>query len=269
MKAAPFDYLRPDSVAETISALAEADGEGKVLAGGQSLVPLLALRMAAPTVLVDINHIPGLADITTADGVVTVGALVRHNTLAAQSEHPLLAEAARRIGHTAIRTRGTAGGSIAHADPAAELPAVALATGARATLTGPRGTRTVAADELFLGPLSTAVGEDELITELSFPRPAQWGFAEFTRREGDFALALAVAAELDGTVRIAVGGVSGVPVRPIAGEEALAGGGSAREAADQAAAALEPTADVHGSTEFRRAIAAEMIRRALRQAGID
>ena len=269
MKCAPFEYVRAASVDEAVKTLVDAEGEGKLLAGGQSLVPLLALRMARPSVLVDVNRIPGLSGIHPEDGVVRVGALTRHAALTRQAHHPLLAEAARWIGHTAIRTRGTAGGSIAHADPSAELPVVAVGTGATATVAGPAGARTVAAEDLFEGALMTSLADDEMIVDVAFPVPTRWGFAEFSRRHGDFALVTAVVAEVAGQVRIALGGVGPVPVRGTAGEQVLAAGGTAREAAAGASAALEPTADLHGSAPFRRAIAAEMIRRALAQAGID
>jgi carbon-monoxide dehydrogenase medium subunit len=269
VKCAPFEYVRAASVDEAVKVLVDAEGEGKLLAGGQSLVPLLALRMARPSVLVDVNRIPGLSGIHPEDGVVRVGALTRHAALTRQAHHPLLAEAARWIGHTAIRTRGTAGGSIAHADPSAELPVVAVGTGATATVAGPAGVRTVAAEDLFEGALMTSLADDEMIVDVAFPVPTRWGFAEFARRHGDFALVTAVVAEVAGQVRIALGGVGPVPVRGTAGEQVLAAGGTAREAAAAASAALEPTADLHGSAPFRRAIAAEMIRRALAQAGID
>ena len=154
MKPAPFGYARADSVEHAVARLAEAndDGEGKVIAGGQSLMPLLALRLAQPSLLVDINRVPGLDAITTRPGGgLRIGALTRHRTLAAQDKHPLLAEAARWVGHAAIRTRGTLGGSLAHADPAAELPVVAAATGAVALVTGPGGRREVLAADLFTG----------------------------------------------------------------------------------------------------------------------
>jgi carbon-monoxide dehydrogenase medium subunit len=193
--------------------------------------------MARPSVLVDVNRIPGLAGVHLhGDGVVRVGALTRHAALTRQTHHPLLAEAARWIGHTAIRTRGTTGGSIAHADPSAELPVVAVGTGATVTVAGPATTRTVAAEELFEGALMTSLADDEMIVDVRFPVPARWGFAEFTRRHGDFALVAAVVAEVSGQVRIAMGGVGAVPVRATAGEQVLAAGGSAREAAAAAAA---------------------------------
>jgi carbon-monoxide dehydrogenase medium subunit len=269
MKCAPFDYVRASSVEEVVKTLAEADGDGKILAGGQSLVPVLALRMARPSVLVDVNRIPGLGSVRPVDGAVEVGALTRHSRLAAQTHHPLLAETAKWIGHTAIRTRGTAGGSIAHADPAAELPVVAVATGATVSIAGSGGVRTVTADELFVSALVTSLDDDEMITGIRFPQPRRWGFAEFARRHGDFALVTAVVTEIDDAVRITVGGVGAVPVRAEAGERVLADGGTAREAAAAASAEIDPTADLHGSAPFRRAIAAEMIRRALAQAGIQ
>jgi carbon-monoxide dehydrogenase medium subunit len=269
MKCAPFDYVRAESVDEVVNVLAEADGDAKILAGGQSLVPVLALRMARPTILVDINRIPGLSTIRAGGDGVEIGALVRHTRLLTQTDHPLLAEAARWIGHTAIRSRGTAGGSIAHADPSAELPVVALATGATATVAGPAGTRTVTATDLFVSALTTSLDEDEMITSVRFPTPSRWGFAEFARRHGDFALVTAIVAEVDGEPRIALGGVAPVPVRSSAAESVLGGGGSAREAAQAAAEGVDPTGDLHGSTPFRRAITAEMVRRALNQAGMD
>jgi carbon-monoxide dehydrogenase medium subunit len=268
VKCAPFDYVRASSVEEVVKVLAESDGDGKILAGGQSLVPVLALRMARPSVLVDVNRIPGLGAIRPSGDAVEVGALVRHSRLVEQTNHPLLAEAARWIGHTAIRARGTAGGSVAHADPSAELPVVAVGTGATATVAGPSGVRSVAAEDLFLSALVTSLDEDEMITGLRFPLPTRWGFAEFARRHGDFALVTAVVTELGGAVRITLGGVASVPQRAAHAEQVLADGGTAREAARAAADEIDPTADLHGSAPFRRAIAGEMIRRALAQAGI-
>jgi carbon-monoxide dehydrogenase medium subunit len=270
MKCAPFDYVRASSVDEVVKVLGEAVGDGKILAGGQSLVPVLALRMARPSVLVDVNRIPGLGSVRLVDDgqAVEVGALVRHAHLVEQAEHPLLAEAAKWIGHTAIRSRGTAGGSIAHADPSAELPVIATATGATASVAGPGGVRTVAAEEMFVSALTTSIGEDEMITGLRFPVPTRWGFAEFARRHGDFALVTAVAAEIDGSMRITLGGVAPVPQRAAAAEQVLAGGGTVADAARAAAEEIEPTADLHGSAPFRRAIAAEMVRRALASAGV-
>jgi carbon-monoxide dehydrogenase medium subunit len=267
MKPAPFDYLRPSTVDEAVAALAEAEHTGreaKVLAGGQSLVPLLALRMARPDLLVDINRIPGLAGITGAE-VVTVGALTRHSELARQAEHPLLAEAARWIGHPAIRTRGTAAGSLAHADPSAELPVVALACDALASVVGPDGVREIPAADLFAGPLMSSLEDAELIVSVRFRRPARWGFAEFARRHGDFALVTAVVADS----AIALGGVAATPVRSVGGEAALAGGGSVEDVVAAVRAELTPTGDLHASAEYRLALAGELVRRALAQAGVS
>lgn len=267
MKCAPFEYTRPASVAEVVTTLRQAAGEGKILAGGQSLVPVMAMRMARPAVLVDVNRVPGLSSVEVDGDAVEVGATARHALLAAQDEHPLLAEAAGWIGHIAIRTRGTAGGSLAHADPSAELPVVAVATGATVRVAGPEGSRQVAAADLFTGMMTTSLGDDEMITSVRFPRPARWGFAEFARRHGDFALVTAVVAEIAGELRVTLGGVAAAPVRAVGAEKVLAGGGSARDAAQAASEEIEPTADLHGSVPFRRAMAAEMVRRALARAG--
>jgi carbon-monoxide dehydrogenase medium subunit len=267
MKAAPFEYVRAGSVDEVVTTLRWADGDGKILAGGQSLVPVLALRMARPSVLVDVNRLPGLVSLHPDTDAVEVGALVRHAHLAEQDEHPLLAEAASWIGHTAIRTRGTLGGSLAHADPSAELPAVAVALGAVATVAGADGMRTVPAEELFTGPLTTSLSEDEMITSVRFPRARRWGFAARPRRHADFALVTAVVAQTSAGTRVVLGGVSGVPQRLTGAEEVLAGGGSADEAAGAVADEVRPTSDLHGSAEFRRAMATEMVRRALQRAG--
>ncbi|MBC3190309.1 FAD binding domain-containing protein [Pseudonocardia sp. C8] len=265
MKCAPFDYVRASSVEETVKILGESDGDGKILAGGQSLVPVLALRMARPAVLVDVNRVPGLSSIRRVDDTVEVGATVRHSRLVEQTEHPLLAEAARWIGHTAIRSRGTTGGSIAHADPSAELPVVAVATGASVTVAGPGGVREIDTDELFVGALMTSLADDEMIIAVRFPRPSRWGFAEFARRHGDFALVTVIVAEVGGRCRITLGGVGSVPQRATAAERALELGRPAAEIAQVVADEIEPTADLHGSVEFRRAVAAEMTRRALIQ----
>ena len=191
MKCAPFEYVRAGSVEEAVATLGQAGDEGKVLAGGQSLVPVLALRLARPSVLVDVNRVPGLDGLTPDGEAVRVGALVRHAALAMQPHHPLLAEAARWIGHAAIRTRGTFGGSLAHADPSAELPVVAVATGATVHLSGRQGSRSLDAEDLFDGALVTTLADDELITAADVPVPDRWGFAEFARRHGDFALVTA------------------------------------------------------------------------------
>jgi len=271
VKPAPFDYVRPDSVEQAAGQLAAADGEGKIIAGGQSLMPMLALRLAQPAILVDINRIPGLASIQpTSAGDLRFGALIRHRALAAQRQHGLLAEAARWIGHTAIQTRGTLGGSLAHADPAAELPVVAVAADAVALVAGPGGRRTIAAAELFTGALQTSLADDELIEAVDFPAPDRWGFAEFARRHGDFALVIAAAAQVRGRIRLALGGVATAPIRPSAAEALLAEGplSDARIAAAAAAAAgeIDPPGDLHATAGYRRQLTKVLVTRALTQA---
>ncbi len=267
MKCPPFAYHRATDVADAVAALAAADGEGKIVAGGQSLVPVLALRMARPDVLVDVNRIPGLADLAVRDGVLHAGALVRHTALAAQAAHPLAAEAAGWIGHTAIRSRGTLGGSLAHADPAAELPAVLRACDGAVHVTGPGGTRRVGADALFVGALQSDLGEDEMITAVELPVPDAWGFAEFARRHGDFAVVSVVAARFGDRLRVVVGGVAGTPHPVDTGELGVLDGplddGRVGALADAAADDVDPVSDLHGSAGYRRALTREMTRRAL------
>jgi carbon-monoxide dehydrogenase medium subunit len=273
VKPAPFDYVRAGRVEDAVAALAAAneDGDGKVIAGGQSLMPLLALRLAQPSVLVDINRVPGLDVIgPRPGGGLRIGALTRHRALAAQRQHPLLAEAARWVGHTAIRTRGTLGGSLAHADPAAELPVVAIASGGVATVAGPAGRREIPAAGLFTGALQTSLEDDELIEAVEFPALGRWGFAEFARRHGDFGLVVVAAAEIDGRLRLALGGVAATPVRPAAAEAVLAGGplSTARigEAAEAAAGEIEPAGDIHATAGYRRQLTRVLVTRALSQA---
>jgi len=271
VKPAPFDYVRPDSVEQAVGQLAAAEGDGKIIAGGQSLMPLLALRLARPGILIDINRVPGLAAIRpSAEGDLRVGALTRHRSLAAQRHHPLLAEAARWIGHAAIRTRGTLGGSLAHADPAAELCVVAAAADALALVTGPAGRRTIGINDLFTGALQTSLEDDELIEAVDFPALGRWGFAEFARRHGDFGLVIAAAAEVRGRLGLALGGVATAPVRPAAAEALLAAGplSNSRIAAAAAAAAAEidPAGDIHATAGYRRQLTKVLVTRALSQA---
>ena len=267
MKCPPFSYHRATDVADAVAALAAADGEGKILAGGQSLVPVLALRMARPDVLVDVNRVPGLADLALRDGVLHAGALVRHSALAAQEAHPLAAEAAGWIGHTAIRSRGTLGGSLAHADPAAELPAVLRACGGAVHVAGPGGTRRVDADGLFVGALQSDLAEDEMIVGVELPVPDAWGFAEFARRHGDFAVVSVVAARFGARLRVVVGGVAGTPYLVDAGAlldvDDAVGRARVDALADAAADDVDPVSDLHGSAGYRRALTRELTRRAL------
>jgi aerobic carbon-monoxide dehydrogenase medium subunit len=278
MKPAPFDYLQPRSIDETLDALVKHGDEAKVLAGGQSLVPMLNMRLARPGVVVDINRVAALDDVTETEGVLTVGALVRQSTLErwAQRRAPLIAETLRAIGHAAIRNRGTVAGSIAHADPASELPALLGCLGGAVVARRKSSERVIRAAELFLAPLTTSLGSDELLTEVRFTLPppqAGWGFAEVARRHGDFALVGAIAlvwrgaAGTLGGVRLAFFGVGATPVVAKAAEASLAGQepttARLREAAGVAAASLSPDSDLHATAEYRKEVAAVLAERTL------
>ena len=281
MKPARFDYLAAASVEEAVAALATHGDDAVVLAGGQSLVPLLTVRLARPAVVVDINRVAGLAGIE-ANGVLTVGALVRQ--AAALRSHelagraPLLAAALGHIGHVATRSRGTIGGSVAHADPAAELPATLLALDATVVLRGPDGERYVAAADFFQGPFTTARRHAELLTAVripALPAGAVHGFHEITRRQGDFALAGAAvvvapggAAVPGGHVRVALFGVAPCAFRAAAAEAALAAGAPGAEVAALAAAAADPQGDIHATAAYRREAARVCVLRALAAAGV-
>jgi aerobic carbon-monoxide dehydrogenase medium subunit len=282
MKLPAVDYEAPDTVAEAVALLAEHQDEASVLAGGQSLIPLLALRLARPAVLIDINGLTELSGISAADGFVAIGAMTREyvageSTVLADAV-PLLAAALPLIGHEAIRNRGTIGGSLAHADPAAELPAVATALDAEFVVRGSAGERVVPAAEWFEGYLTTSRRPDELLAEVRFPaaRPGTGvSFQEVARRHGDFAI-VGLAASLtlaDGVIsdaRLAFAGVADVPVRAALAEDLLAGQRPSAElfaaAADLATASIDPPGDLHGSPEYRKKIAATLVRRGLEAA---
>jgi carbon-monoxide dehydrogenase medium subunit len=285
MKLPQVEYEAPTTVADAVDLLAEHLDEASVLAGGQSLIPLLALRLARPEVLIDINGIDELAGVSAADGWVTIGATTREyvaeeSGIVADAV-PLLAAALPFIGHEAIRSRGTIGGSLAHADPAAELPAVARALDAEFVVRGPAGMRVIPAAHWFEGYLTTARRPDELLTEVRFPAArADTGvsFAEVARRHGDFAMVgLAVSLVLSGGViseaRLAFAGVSDVPVRAAAAEDLLTGERPSTELFDEAARRatedIDPPADLHGSSDYRKSVAAAIVRRGLRAAAAN
>jgi carbon-monoxide dehydrogenase medium subunit len=289
MKPAPFRYARPSTLPEAIALLADAPDERKLLAGGQSLVPMLNMRLVRPAVLVDVSHLRELTGIAVAgDGGLRIGALTRHAELMAsplvRARAPLLAEAARHVGHAAIRNQGTLGGSLAHADPAAELPAALVALDARVEVTGPGGARIMGAEDFFRGLMSTALAPEEILTAVEVPpaAPGGWGFVEMARRPGDFALAGIVVVlgrpltppspPLGGEGGRVVGfGVGDRPMRLRGAERELGGGAMDAEAAARAGAAAardcDPPSDVHGSAEYRRHLAGVLTERALLQAG--
>ena len=270
MKPASFDYVRAASVEECLQTLQQADGEGKILAGGQSLMPILAMRLARPSVLVDVNRIPGLATIDRAGDSVSIGALTRHSHLLRQDVSPLLAEAARWIGHTAIRSRGTIGGSIAHADPSAELPVVAAALEAEITIATPAGLRGCNAAELFVGTMETCLQDSEMVVSVRMPIPERWGFAEFSRRHGDFGLVTVATALVEGEWRIAFGGIASVPYRSAECESILNSApltnDRIREASRAAAHSVRATGDIHATADYKRAMAEEFAVRSITQA---
>jgi carbon-monoxide dehydrogenase medium subunit len=282
MKLPPVDYEAPRTVSEAVELLAEHLDEASVLAGGQSLIPLLALRLAHPAVLIDINGVDELSGVSAADGWVSIGAMTREYVAEESGTItqavPLLAAALPLIGHEAIRSRGTVGGSLAHADPAAELPAVARALDAEFVVRGPSGERVVPAAEWFEGYLTTSRLPDELLVEVRFPaarRGTGVSFQEVARRHGDFAMVgLAASVTLsDGVIsdaRLAFAGVSDVPVRAAGAEDLLAGERPSAElfdeAARRAAGDIDPPADLHGSAEYRKKVAAALVRRGLREA---
>jgi carbon-monoxide dehydrogenase medium subunit len=283
MKPAPFEYHAPESLSDVTALLAEHGDEGKVLAGGQSLVPMLALRLTRFEHIVDLNRVDDLRGVSRSNGTLTIKAMttqrtVEHDTAAGEAV-PLLAQAIPLIGHFQIRNRGTVGGSIAHADPASELPAVALALDAELEIAGASGTRTVPASEFFLGTWTTSVGEDEILSAVHFPVwSGNTGFAveEVARRSGDFALTGVVAAvEVDGTgavsrAGLAFLGMGPTPMRASQAEQALVGSTATtadlEEIGRLAVADTEPTADVHASAEYRKHVGAHLVVRALDRA---
>jgi len=282
VKLPEVEYDAQTTVAEAVDLLAEHGDEASVLAGGQSLIPLLALRLARPEVLIDINGIDELAGVSQTDGQVAIGAMTREyvaeESVTIADAVPLLAAALPLIGHEAIRSRGTIGGSLAHADPAAELPAVARALNAEFVVRGPSGERVIPAAQWFEGYLTTSRRPDELLVEVRFPAAGPdtgTSFAEVARRHGDFAIVgLATSLVLSGGVisdaRLAFAGVSEVPVRATAAEELLAGERPSAELFDEAARRatedLDPPADLHGSSDYRKTVAAAVVRRGLRAA---
>jgi carbon-monoxide dehydrogenase medium subunit len=285
MKPPAFDYVAVTSTEEALAELARHGDDAKLLAGGQSLMPILNMRLAAPGRLVDLNRVGSLSYISERGDGVAIGAMTRQRVVERSplvaERVPLLAAALPWVGHTPIRNRGTVGGSLAHADPAAELPGVAVCLDARFTIRGPAGERRIGAGDFFRGYLATAVGPAELLTEVWFPaRPpgSGWAWIEFARRHGDYALVgVAAMVRLDGSVvreaRLALIGVGAVPARAFAAERIVAGAPLSREsmaaAAESVRRSIEPDADVHASAAYRRHLAGVLAVRALSAAADD
>ncbi len=284
MKLPPFEYACPTKLSEAVALLAARGGDAKLIAGGQSLVPMLAFRLAAPALLVDLRKLPELRKIEISPNGIVLGSMVRWCDILADARlraaHPLLVAAVAHVAHYQIRNRGTIGGSIAHADPAAEMPGIALACEAQIATVGSAGARVIKAADFFLGPLMTLLEPDEIITEIRFPAwPAQrrWGFQEFARRRGDFAMAAAAVwydQDAGGKAHNAHVGVIGVGDRPLrlpAVEAVLngrvIGAATIAQAEAAASAAVDPQTDIHASADYRRALAGTMVERALLDAG--
>jgi CO/xanthine dehydrogenase FAD-binding subunit len=279
MKPASFDYVAARSIDEAVAALVRGDGEAKLLAGGQSLVPMLNFRLVQPAILVDINRVPDLAYVAEASGGLCIGALTRHRLVETSpviaERFPIVAAAMTHVAHLAIRNRGTIGGSLAHADPAAEWPMLALLLDARIATMSPSGARSIAAKDFFLGALTTALDAAEIVTEIELPAVAPgmgWGFEELARRQGDFAIAaVSVLVATGGSrcteARIALVGGGETARRAAAGEALLRGQPLTPETIAAAARAVRdmatPSTDLHASADYRRHVLEVLTRRAL------
>jgi carbon-monoxide dehydrogenase medium subunit len=265
VKPPPFAYHRPRSLEEALDVLAGLGGDGKVLAGGQSLVPLMSMRLSAPPALVDVNHLPGLGGVEVDDDVVRVGALARHSRVehdpAAYDAVPLLRQALRLVAHPTIRNRGTTVGSLVHGDPAAEMPAVLCLLEGSVTLRSAEGSRDVAAADFFTGPMETAVRAGELAVSATFRRPpagSRTSFVEVSRRHGDYAMCGVGTVVSGGSTRVALIGVGAGPVLvplPVPDDH-----DKVTSAVD---AAIDPEEDIHASADYRRHLAHVLVRRAL------
>lgn len=282
MKPPRFEYHAPATVEQAVATLARYGGEAKVLAGGQSLMPLLNFRLTRPAALVDLNRIPALAYIEETDGQVRLGAMTRQRALefspVVRRRLPLLAEATRWVGHLPIRTRGTIGGSLAHADPAAEYPAVLTALEGQVVVRGPGGERVLTPDALFQTYLTTSLTPEEILTEVrlpAMPAGAGWAFEEFSRRHGDFAIVgIAALVVMDGRrcvrARLATAGAGPVPIRLRPAEHVLESAGLGDEAIAAAAAKaselVEPDSDIHASADYRRHLTGVLTARAVTRA---
>jgi carbon-monoxide dehydrogenase medium subunit len=268
---AAFTYRRPSSVAEAIEMIVE-DEDAKILAGGHSLLPIMKLRLAAPTALIDIARIEGLSYVHEDDGIVRIGALTRHHDLEVsallEERAPLVAFAASFVGDPQVRHRGTIGGSLVHGDPASDLPAVVLALGGTLVLVGPQGTREVSSSEFFLGFWETAIQPDEILTEIKIPVSTDgFGFEKFARRAQDWAIVGVAVARRGDHAGVALVNMGQTPLRAHATESAIASGQGLEAAAALADAGTEPISDQAASAEYRRHLARVLTARALEHAG--
>ena len=272
---AAFDYVRAGSAEEAVALLGEHGDEAKLLAGGHSLLPMMKLRLAVPSVLVDIGRVSDLSYITDGGDHVAVGALTRHRALETSdllaAECPLLGHVAGEVGDPQVRHRGTIGGSLAHSDPASDLPAAVLALGGTLVAQGPNGSREIAAGDFFTGYFESALADDEMLTEIRVPKApgAGWNYQKFNRRAQDWAIVGAAAVTVNGGTNVALVNMGSVPLRASAVEAALAGGASAADAAEQAAEGTDAPTDLNATPDYRNHLARVLTRRALEAAGVS
>jgi carbon-monoxide dehydrogenase medium subunit len=275
---AEFDYVAPESLDAALAALRDGGEDAKLLAGGHSLIPLMKLRLAAPALLVDLRRVPGLAGVRRNNGTLRIGAMTRHHAVATDPSLGLAARAAATIADQQVRNRGTIGGSLAHGDPASDLPAVLLALEGSVVVRGESGEHEIAAADLFQDYLTTAVADGEIITEVRLPAGDGWGtgYAKFNRRVEEWAMVAACAAVRKGAdgscedVRVGLTNMANVPLRASAVEQALRGGGLDQQAiaaaAQHAADGTDPPADLNASADYKRHLARVLCRRALEEA---
>ena len=272
---AAFDFKRAGSADEAIALLGEFGDEAKLLAGGHSLLPMMKLRLAVPTVLVDIGRVNDLSYINDGGDHIAIGALTKHRALETSallgSDCPILAHVASKVGDPQVRHRGTLGGSLAHSDPASDLPAAVLALGGTLVAQGPNGSREIAAGDFFTGYFESELADDEMLTEIRVPKAAGagWNYQKFNRRAQDWAIVGVAAVQVNGATNVSLVNMGSTPVRAAAVEAALAGGASAADAAEQAAEGTDAPTDLNASPDYREHLARVLTRRALEAAGVS
>ena len=272
---AAFDYKRAGSSEEAVALIAEYGDEAKLLAGGHSLIPMMKLRLAVPTVLVDIGQVTDLSYIDDRDDHIAIGALASHRSLETSdllvAECPILAHVASKVGDPQVRHRGTIGGSLAHSDPASDLPAAVLALGGSLIAQGPDGDREIHASDFFTGYFESSLSDDEMVTEIRVPKAPgdSWNYQKFHRRAQDWAIVGVAAVEVQGATQVSLVNMGSTPLRAAAVEEALGGGASAEDAAEHAAEGTDAPTDLNASPEYRAHLARVLTRRALEAAGVS
>ena len=272
---AAFDYKKADSAEEAIALIVEHGDEAKLLAGGHSLIPMMKLRLAMPSVLVDIAGVEDLSYINDCGDHFAIGALTKHRLLETSdlllAECPLLAHVASKVGDPQVRHRGTIGGSLAHSDPASDLPAAILALGGSLIAEGPGGSREIAVADFFTGYFESSLAEDEMLTEVRVPKApgASWNYQKFNRRAQDWAIVGVAAVEVNGATQVSLVNMGSTPLRAEAVESALAGGASATEAAEVAAEGTDAPTDLNASPEYRDHLARVLTKRALEASGVS